>query len=135
MRFVSVTYLNNVLRHDILNISAGTPDTKSVRNEAGTTTSRFVGVTSGNAWRCAGALEDASEHPEGCGSIPGCQGFITEDLKIAVGVTSGGFVFHFSLRALSFHPKRLHTHTRSHRSPNNSSPHLKPRHALTLSSP
>ena len=43
--------------------------------------------------------------------------------------------FHFSFRVPSFHPKRSHTRTRSHRSPNNSSPHLEPRHARTLSSP
>ena len=43
--------------------------------------------------------------------------------------------FHSLARAPSFHPKRSHTHTRSQRSPNTSSPHLEPRHTLTRSSP
>ena len=45
----SVTYLNILLRHDIQNISAATPDTKNVKKKAGTTMSRLVGVASGNA--------------------------------------------------------------------------------------
>ena len=43
--------------------------------------------------------------------------------------------FSFFAQSSKLPPKHSHTHTRSHRSPNTSFPHLEPRHAFTLSSP
>ena len=95
------------MRHDILKKSAGTPNTKKVKNEAGTATSRFVGCGVRQRSKMRRSTPRAVvRFPVVKASSPRR----TSRLLLALRERRI-FFLHFSLRAPCFHPYNAHTRT------------------------